>query len=115
LFPDRLPNATQVLSTKFTRIVSVVVGYEVELIITFTEKLRAEVHDIYRKAVETGAALHIFGVEVPAADDKTGPKDQVPVKIESVSWDEGSGELRVAPTRGLSYPSILGVVAQRFE
>jgi len=115
LFPDRLPDAPQVLSAKFTRIVSVVVGYEVELIITFAPELRHEVHDIYRNAKDTGAPMHIFGIEVSAADDKTGPKDQVPVKIQKVSWDGGSGELRVAPTRGLSYPTILGVVAQRFD
>jgi hypothetical protein len=115
LFPNRFPNAPHVLSSKFARIVSVIVGYDVALSVKFAPEMRDEVHEICQSAKETGAPMNIFGVQVPAEDDPIGPQHQVEVRHSNLSWDRVEGEMLVTPTLSLYYPTILGVVARRFK
>ena len=61
LFPNRLPGAPDVLSSRFARITSVLVGYDVELKVDFASDLREEVNSIYEEVKNTGGRMSIFG------------------------------------------------------
>ncbi|THU89675.1 hypothetical protein K435DRAFT_968985 [Dendrothele bispora CBS 962.96] len=114
LFPNRLPNAPDVLSSKFARIVSVLVGYDVELKLTFASEMREEVNKIYDEVKSTGGRMSIFGFYIDAGAG-AGSSEHVNTKFDDVKWDKASGAMSLTPTAGQVYPTILGAVAQRFD
>ncbi|THU89673.1 hypothetical protein K435DRAFT_968983 [Dendrothele bispora CBS 962.96] len=116
LFPNRLPNAPDVLSPKLARIVSVLVGYDVELKVSFGPEMREEVHSIYDEVKSTGGRMSIFGFHVDAgAGAGAGSTEHVNTKFNNVKWDKARGSMSLTPTAGQVYPTILGAVAQRFD
>ncbi|KAF9062906.1 hypothetical protein BDP27DRAFT_1451549 [Rhodocollybia butyracea] len=114
LFPDRLPDAPDVLSSKYAKVVSVLVGYDVELKVEFASELREEVDKIYQEVKSTGGRMSIFGFRVSAGAGN-GAADRVETKFDDVKWDKDSGSMSLTPTAGQVYPTILGAVAQRFD
>jgi len=114
LFPNRLPAAPDVLSNKFAKIVSVLVGYDVELKVDFASEFREEVNKIYEEVKTTGGSLSIFGFRVSAGAGG-GSTDRVETRFEDVKWDKVSGSMTLTPTKGQVYPTILAAVAQRFD
>ena len=114
LFPDLLLDAPDVLSSKFARIVSVLVGYDVELKVDFASSIKEEVNKIYEEVKTTGGRMNIFGFRVSAgtSGDLT---ECVETKFENVKWDRVKGSMSLTPTKGQVYPTILGAVTQRFD
>jgi len=115
LFPERLPDAPKdVLGSKFARVVSVLVGYDVELKLDFASELREEVHSIYQEVKSSGGSMSIFGFRVSAGGGGSS-SSRVETSFDDVKWDKSSGSMSLTPTKGQVYPTILGAVAQRFE
>ncbi|KAF5344963.1 hypothetical protein D9757_014580 [Collybiopsis confluens] len=114
LFPNRLSGAPDVLSSRFAKIASVLVGYDVELKVKFASDMREEVDRIYEEVKNTGGRLTIFGFRVSAGAG-SGSTEHVVTKFDDVEWDKSSGSMSLTPTAGQVYPTILGVVAQKFE
>ncbi|KAG6831818.1 hypothetical protein H0H92_007495 [Tricholoma furcatifolium] len=114
LFPDRVDGAPDVLSEKFARVVSVLVGYDVELRVSFASSMREEVHKMYTETKETGGSMSIFGFRVSAGAGG-GSSERVETSFDDVKWSQETGELVLAPTAGQVYPTILAAVAQRFD
>ncbi|KAG6826771.1 hypothetical protein H0H92_014511 [Tricholoma furcatifolium] len=114
LFPNRLPNAPDVLSPKYARIVSVLVGYDIELHVEFASSMREEVNRIYEEVKSTGGRMTIFGFRVSAGADD-GSQDYVETKFSDVKWSQTTGSMSLTPTAGQVYPTILAAVAQRFD
>ncbi|KAE9389926.1 hypothetical protein BT96DRAFT_980533 [Gymnopus androsaceus JB14] len=114
LFPNRLPDAPDVLSSKYARIVSVLVGYDVELKLEFASEMREEVNRIYEEVKKTGGSMSIFGFRVSAGAGG-GSTEHVETKFEDVKWDKAKGTMSLTPTEDQVYPTILGAVAQRFD
>ena len=113
LFPNRLPNAPDALGSKSARIVSVLVGYDVELRLEFGSELRHEVNHIYEEVKKTDGRMSIFGFRVSAGVGG-GSTEQVETKFEDVKWDKVTGLMSLTPVKGQVYPTILGAIAQRF-
>ncbi|KAF5339961.1 hypothetical protein D9757_014569 [Collybiopsis confluens] len=78
LFPNRLPNAPDILDPKLARMVSLLVGYDVELRVKFSSALRGpqegpdwstqkvnQVDQIIKDVQENGGSLSVFGFRVP--------------------------------------------------
>jgi len=114
LFPNRLPGAPDVLSSKFARVVSVLVGYDVELKLEFASEMREEVNKIYDEVKSTGGSFSIFGFRVSAGAGG-GSSEHVNTKFDDVKWDKASGSMSLTPTAGQVYPTILAAIAQRFD
>ncbi|KAF5380287.1 hypothetical protein D9757_007975 [Collybiopsis confluens] len=110
LFPNRLPGAPDVLSSKFAKISSVLVGYDVELKLDFASEMRDEVNSIYEEVESTGGNMSIFGFRVSAGGGG-GSTEHVVAKFEDVKWDKSSGSMSLTPTAGQVYPTILAAVA----
>ncbi|KAF5373376.1 hypothetical protein D9757_009752 [Collybiopsis confluens] len=70
-FPDRLPAAPDVLSSKVAEIVSVLVGYDLKLRVQFAPEIRAEVDSIYEEVKATKGRMSIFGFHVSAGKAAT--------------------------------------------
>ena len=69
LFPELLPEASEFLnSKKLARAISVIVGYDIELKVTFKGDLGEEVNKMYEEARDSGGSMTIFGVSVSAGD-----------------------------------------------
>ncbi|KAF5368198.1 hypothetical protein D9757_011290 [Collybiopsis confluens] len=114
-FPDRLPYSPDALGTKFVRVVSILVGYDIELRVQFVSKLRDQVDSIYEQVKSTRGRMSIFGFHVSAGlEGGTTTLDQVETRFEDVKWDKSSGIMTLTPTKNQVYPTILGAVAQRF-
>lgn len=112
LFPNRRAGAPpDILSSKYARIVSVLVGYDVELQLQFSSQIRDEVHKIYQEVKETHGSMSIFGFNVGGGDSV----ERVETTFDDVKWDNVSGAMSLAPTKGQVYPTILAAVAQRFD
>ncbi|KAG6831806.1 hypothetical protein H0H92_007483 [Tricholoma furcatifolium] len=114
LFPNRLPNAPDVLSSKYARVASVLVGYDVELKLEFGSSMREEVNKIYDEVKTTGGSLSIFGFRV-SASGSGGSTDHVNTNFDDVKWNKETGSMSLTPTKGQVYPTILAAVAQRFD
>ena len=114
LFPNRLPDAPDVLDPKFARVVSLLVGYDVELKLEFASNIREEVNKIYEEVKKTGGRMSIFGFRVSAGAGG-GSTEHVETKFEDVKWDNVTGSMSLTPTKGQVYPTILAAVAQRFD
>ena len=112
LFPERLPNAPDALSAGFARIVSVLVGYDVELKVEFGPEMREEVNNIYEEVKNTSGRMSIFGFRVSAGEGD-GSTDHVVTRFEDVKWDKDTGLMSLTPTPGQVYPTILGAIARR--
>ncbi|KAG6831809.1 hypothetical protein H0H92_007486 [Tricholoma furcatifolium] len=114
LFPNRVEGAPDVLSEKYARIVSVLVGYGVELRVTFASSMRDEVNKLYTETKETGGSMNIFGFRVSAGAGG-GSSECVNARFDDIQWSQETGELVLTPTHGQVYPAILAAVAQRFD
>lgn len=115
LFPNRLPNAPDVLSPKYARVVSILVGYDVELKVNFASEMREEVDKMYNEVKSTKGRMSIFGFLVSNGTRDNDSTGRVDTKFDDVKWDKTKGSMNLTPTKGQVYPTILGVVAQRFD
>jgi hypothetical protein len=88
------------------------VGFDVELKVEFASGIREEVHKLYRDVKKTGGSLSILGYQVSA---RAAPTERVNTEFNGVKWDKANGSMSLTPTKGQVYPTILGVVAQRFD
>ncbi|KAG6831807.1 hypothetical protein H0H92_007484 [Tricholoma furcatifolium] len=114
LFPKRLPTAPDVLSSKYAQVISILVGYDVQLNVKFGSSMRDEVNRIYEEVKSTGGWMSVFGFRVSAGKD-AGLTDQVVTNFHDVQWDQSTGSMSLTPTAGQVYPTILAAVAQRFD
>jgi hypothetical protein len=126
LFPDRLPDAPAVLSSKFAKMVSLLVGYDVQLRLEFASEVKGKVDDIIKEVRTSGGTMSVFRYRVSVGEDvqmgEAGGgvavddlKSRVDTNFEDVKWDKEKGVLILTPTKGQVYPTILGAVAQRFQ
>ncbi|KAG6827073.1 hypothetical protein H0H92_013277 [Tricholoma furcatifolium] len=121
LFPNRLPGAPDVLNPTLSRVVNVLVGYDVQLQVTFGSSLRGKVDQIYQEVKSNGGNMSVFGFHVSTgeplgAGGGTGNTTKhVVTKFNDVQWDKENGQMILTPTAGQAYPTILGVVAERFD
>lgn len=114
LFPNCLPDAPEALSSKFAKIISVLVGYDVELRLEFAPEIREEINILYEAVRTTRGRMSVFGFRVSARPGESW-NDRVETKFEDVKWDKATGSMRLPPIQGQVHPTILGVVAQRFD
>jgi hypothetical protein len=110
LFPDRLPDAPEVLTPKFARIVSIVAAYDPVLELQFAEDIREDVNKIYEEVKSTGGRMSILGFRVP--DDSA---DRAQTKFEDVKWNKASGLMSLSLVKGQVYPTILAAISQRLD
>ncbi|KAF5341429.1 hypothetical protein D9757_007536 [Collybiopsis confluens] len=104
---------TDVLSSKYGRIIAILVGYDVELRVKFAHEMREEVNSIYEEVKATGGRMSILGFQVSAGKEET-PPDHVVTKFDHVRWNRSEGTMVLVPNSGQVYPTILGALAQRF-
>ncbi|KAF9062905.1 hypothetical protein BDP27DRAFT_1427413 [Rhodocollybia butyracea] len=114
LFPGRLPEAPEALTSKYAKVVSVLVGYDVELRLEFAPEIREEINILYEAVRKTKGRMNIFGFRVSARPGDYW-YDRVETKFEDVQWDKATGLMRLPANTGQVHPSILGVVARRFD
>ncbi|KAJ7034386.1 hypothetical protein C8F04DRAFT_1101718 [Mycena alexandri] len=109
IFPDLVPGAPAVLTSKHAKPMSVFVGYDIALTAKFGTKMRKEVHDMYNSAKNSGGRMRIFGFTVGGGSSS----ESVHTSFDDVKWDEASGTMTLTPAPKQVYPSILGVLARR--
>ncbi|KAF5347695.1 hypothetical protein D9757_013498 [Collybiopsis confluens] len=118
LFPHRAPGAPpEVLSSKFTQIVSVLVGFDVELKVEFASEMREEVDKIYEEVKKTGGNMTVLGFRVSAgaSGGVDGSDNHVETKFDDVKWSRKTGSMNMTQNSGQVCPTILAVVGQKFE
>lgn len=108
-----MDGAPDVLNSNYARPISVLVGYDVALTVTFGNSIRKEAKELYDKAKSTGGSVKIFGFEVSPAGGDGSSEQRVNTSSEGVKWDEASGSVTLIPASKQVYPSILAVVGQR--
>ncbi|KAF5363120.1 hypothetical protein D9757_011714 [Collybiopsis confluens] len=113
-FPDRVPDAPNVLSPKVARMLSVIAAYDVQLKVSFASDMRDEVEEIYEEVKNTGGRMSVFGFHVSAGAGN-GSDEYVETKFDDVKWDKASGTMSLTPVKGQPYSTILGAVAHRFD
>jgi hypothetical protein len=111
-FPKLVENAPDVLNSGYARPISVLVGYDVALTVTFGKSIRNEAKELYDKAKSTGGSMKILGFEVSTAGGN-GSSERVNADFGGVKWDEASGSITLTPAPMQVYPSVLAVVGQR--
>ncbi|KAG6831820.1 hypothetical protein H0H92_007497 [Tricholoma furcatifolium] len=100
LFPKLLPDAPEFHDwNKLARATSVIVGYDIELKVTFKGDLADEVDKMYDEARQSGGGMTIFGVGVSASDGS----DDVKTKFEDVQWNKPSGTMTISLARMIDW------------
>lgn len=111
-FPKLVDGAPDVLSSRYARPISVLVGYDVTLTATFGHSIRNEAKELYDKAKNTGGSIKIFGFEVSRTDGDES-SERINTNFEGVKWDDTTGSITLTPDSKQVYPSVLAVVGQR--
>lgn len=101
-----------ILSPKHAKPISVLVGYDVALTVTFGTSMKTEVHEWYDKARRSSGGLSIFGFNVSGAGGG-GSSEHVHTSFDGVTWDESTGSITLTPAPRQVYPSVLAVLARR--
>ncbi|KAF8877750.1 hypothetical protein CPB84DRAFT_357214 [Gymnopilus junonius] len=91
---------------------SVLVGYDIALTVTFGHSIRKEAKELYETARNSGGSLKIFGFEVGEAGGG-GSSQHVDTSFKGVEWDDASGSITLIPAAQQVYPIVLAVIGQR--
>ncbi|KAF9062907.1 hypothetical protein BDP27DRAFT_1368461 [Rhodocollybia butyracea] len=91
--------------------------------VKFGSEIKDKVDQIINEVRTTGGSMSIFGFHVAVNGSGAGAgggavgnsTKRVDAKFEDIQWDNETGSLRLPPTKGQVYPTILAVIAQRFQ